>query len=173
MGSRGDFFYGIITRLWNMCRHGADPGVTRAQQPHEPRVLDEFHAQSRHAADRPDIGDSPRMRPIAGAALRRNWRGSSGSRTARLEWYPRWPDYLRALAISGLCTAVAFRLSSVLRPRQHRHALSVGNDARRAAAGARPVGHARRDQHAGVRLFLRAAGVQLRCGGHRYLFTLA
>lgn len=56
-------------------------------------------------------GDSPRMRPIAGAALRRGLAPLFRLANGAPKWYPRWPDYLRALAISGLCTAVAFPLS--------------------------------------------------------------
>jgi hypothetical protein len=70
---------------------------------------------ARNAASSPLSGRHPRQKRLAAAAaLRRSWAAFLRRLTNDpLDLHPPgfWPDYLRAPAITGLCTAIAFPLS--------------------------------------------------------------
>jgi two-component system, OmpR family, sensor histidine kinase KdpD len=69
---------------------------------------------ARNAASSPLSGRHPRQKRLAtAAALRRSWAFLRRLTNDPLDVHPPgyWPDYLRALAITGLCTAIAFPLS--------------------------------------------------------------
>jgi two-component system, OmpR family, sensor histidine kinase KdpD len=68
---------------------------------------------ARNAASSPLSRRHPRQKRAAAAALRGSWAFLRRLTNDPPDLHPPgyWPDYLRALAITGLCTAIAFPLS--------------------------------------------------------------